>query len=99
MSLKKQYAAVLVLLLFLFCGFIAGLLVFIRDKNYLLAALLAVILYMASFVVGKNISQLFLKLSLLKFIRNNNGESDKSACDYFLRTQYRRKSATTSLKN
>ncbi len=91
MSLQKQYAAVLVLLLLLFGGFTSGMLFFVKDRQYLLAAFLVVILYFATYLIGKKISLLFLELSLLKFIRNNNGIREKSACNYFLRTQYRKK--------
>lgn len=90
MSLQKQYGAVLLLLLLLFAGFIAGMLVFIRDRQYLLAAMLAVILYLASYLIGKRISLLFLELSLLKFIRKNNGQRQMNDCSFFLRSQYRK---------
>lgn len=91
MSLQKQYGLVLLLLLLLFGTFIAGMLVFIQDRHYLLAALLALILYLSSFLIGKKISLLFLELSLLKFLRKNNGCKEKSACTYFLKTRYRKK--------
>lgn len=91
MTLQKQYGAVLLILLLLFAGFIGGMLVFINDKRYLLAAMLAVILYITSFLIGKKISLLFLELSLLKYLRKNNGIRSQADCAFFLKTQYRRK--------
>lgn len=93
MTLQKQYGAVLLILLLLFAGFIGGMLVFINDKQYLLAAMLAVILYITSFLIGKKISLLFLELSLLKYLRKNNGIRSQADCTFFLKTQYRRKTS------
>ncbi len=89
MSLQKHYAAVLLLLLFLFGGSIAGI-IFLNDRQYLLAILLVAILYLSSFLIGKTLSLLFLQLSLLKFIRKNKAFREKAECGCFLQSQYRR---------
>lgn len=67
------------------------MLIFLKDQQYVLAGLLVVILYCCCFLIGKKVSFLFLELSLLKFIRKNNGTREKSECSYFLRRQYRKK--------
>lgn len=91
MSIKSQYGLTLLLMASLFVLFISGLLFLINDRQYLLAALLGGIIYTTFFLIGKRISLIFLQLSLLKFLKRKEGEATYEECDFFIRSQYKKR--------
>lgn len=82
----------------LFAIFITGLVFLLHDKQYLLAALLAGIIYFTFFLIGKRISLLFLQLSLLKLLKGREGKLSHEECSQFLRNQYKKNISATDFE-
>jgi len=73
MSLKFRYATFLFLILVLLAAFALGIVYFLNEKKYFIIAVLCILLYLTTFLIGRRFSAIFFTLSTLKFIRKNNG--------------------------
>lgn len=84
MNLKFRYATYLfgVLLVILFATLVIAKNV--SDGNYLVAGIVALLLYASTFALGKRLRKVFFVLSLLKFLRKNNGSASLPACQQFI---------------
>ncbi len=84
MNLKIRYATSLLLVLILLGLFTWTIVLTLTQHHYLLALILAVILYLATFQLGKRLSQVFFTLSFLQHMKKCNGVVRRDACGTFI---------------
>lgn len=84
MSLKLRYAAFLLFLCLLLLGFCVVSLYLISRGSYILTALLFIVLYLCTYMLGKRFARIFFILSVLRLLRKNDGSISLHELDIFL---------------
>lgn len=84
MNLRLKYATYLLFVLFLIAAFTVAIVTCYNRSQYTVMVLLLVALYITTFVLGKKLRKAFFILSLLKFLRNNNGSASIANCEGFI---------------
>ncbi len=95
---KFRYASYLFLVLALLvaCGF--GIIFFIQKKMYLPVVLIFTLLYPVSYFLGRKMTKVFLLLSCLKYIKNNNGIITRTQYETFMRSCARKGHAAANIE-
>lgn len=98
MSLKFRYASMLlgVVIVFVVAIWFAWYLLGLQE--YLWLSVVAIALYSGMFWCGKNMGKVFFSLSLMKYIRKENGVVGEEKCYQFFCTMLPKKTPAELLK-
>ncbi len=99
MSLRIRYATYLLFILLLLVIFTFGIVYCINEKRYFFVAALFILLYLTTFIIGRKFSTIFLLLSTLKFIRQNNGVVSVDSYRAFIQSTIRKKTKSENGQN
>lgn len=95
---KFRYASSLFLVLALLIACAAAIIFFLQKKMYLPVAMIFLLLYPMSYFLGRKMTKVFLLLSCLKYIKNNNGMITTSQYEMFLRSCARKGHAAANIE-
>ena len=84
--LKFRYATYLFGSLALLAGFATVIIIFLQKEWYLGTASVAVMLYPTMYLVGRKMTKVFLLLSCVKYMKNNNGSITRYQYENYIRT-------------
>ncbi len=95
---KFRYASYLFLVLALLVACGLGIIFFIQKNMYLPVVLIFTLLYPVSYFLGRKMTRVFLLLSCLKYIKNNNGIITRAQYETFMKSCARKGHAAANIE-